>query len=331
MAHRLRQVHRRAGFSKQDRFPLLKLIGVVLYDCRFFIALVSVVYGIDESSCAMSTTRGVKKTDGVKEAEQAWHDAVYRTNTHGAFPYSADDFRMVFEKNQLTPFCEGGWNWWGDARREMLDDVGDVGGLRILDYGCGYGALGMYLSQRGAQVWGFDLSQVAIETANQAAQRYGLPARFEAMDAEELTYADNFFDLVLGFGVLHHVIKYPRAGNHLFRILKPGGRALFHETLWDNPIINLTRRLTSVESEAGDAHLTEQGIREFCREFREVRLEKRHLLYMLKRLAKLPPAEWYAALEPRHFWRLVKTLDKQILRFPPLRRYCGEVIVVLQK
>ena len=208
---------------------------------------------------------------------------------------------------------------------------GDVGGLRILDYGCGYGALGMYLSQRGAQVWGFDLSQVAIETANQAAQRYGLPARFEAMDAEELTYADNFFDLVLGFGVLHHVIKYPRAGNHLFRILKPGGRALFHETLWDNPIINLTRRLTSVESEAGDAHLTEQGIREFCREFREVRLEKRHLLYMLKRLAKLPPAEWYAALEPRPFWRLVKTLDKQILRFPPLRRYCGEVIVVLQK
>lgn len=279
----------------------------------------------------MNVIREAKSSDGIKEAERAWHDAVYRTYAHGAFPDSADDFRMVFEKNQITPFYEGGWSWWGDARREALVAAGDVSGLRVLDYGCGFGALGLYLSQRGAKVWGFDLSHVAIEAANQAAQRYALPAHFEAMDAEGLTYADNSFDLVIGFGVLHHVIKYPLAGSHLFRILRPGGRAIFHETLWDNPIINLARRFTSVDSEAGDACLTDRGIREFCREFSEVRLEKRHLIYMLKRLAKLPPAEWYAALEPRPFWKLVRTLDDQVLRLTPLRRYCGEVIVLLQK
>ena len=118
------------------------------------------------------------------------------------------------------------------------------------------------------------------------------------MDAEELRYADNSFDLAVGFGVLHHVIKYPRAGSQLSRVLSPGGRAVFHETLWDNPLINLARRFTGEHADAGDAHLTDKNIREFFRDFGQVRLEKRHLLYMLKRLAKLPPPDLNAPPRP---------------------------------
>src|SRR5271166_4914581 len=106
------------------------------------------------------------------------------------------------------------------------------------------GRLGMYLALCGAQVWGFDLSGLAIETANEVVCRYGLSAQFEQMDAEELRYADDSFDLAIGFGVLHHVIKYPSDGSQLSRVLSPGGRAVFHETLWDNPLINLVRRFT---------------------------------------------------------------------------------------
>ena len=40
----------------------------------------------------------------------------------------------------------------------MIDALGDVRGKRILDYGCGYGMLGIYLASCGAEVWGFDLS-----------------------------------------------------------------------------------------------------------------------------------------------------------------------------
>ena len=273
----------------------------------------------------------MKSVDCIKQEERAWHDAYYNTYALSVFPNTLEEFRQVFTRSQLSPFCEGGWSWWGDARQEALDFVGDVRGLRVLDYGCGYGGLGIYLSQCGAQVSGFDLSGPAIETANSAAQRYGLAAQFAQMDAEELRYPDGSFDLVVGFGVLHHVIKYPRAGSHLFRVLKPGGKAVFHETLWDNPFINLARRFTLVESEAGDSHLTERSVREFCRDFSQVRLEKRHLLYMAKRLAKHPRTDWFAPLQPRPFWRAIKTLDNQILRFQPLRRYCGEVIVCLQK
>jgi 2-polyprenyl-3-methyl-5-hydroxy-6-metoxy-1,4-benzoquinol methylase len=270
------------------------------------------------------------KAGSVKEAEREWHDVYYKTHALEAYPETPEEFMRQFQRVELTPFCEGGWSWWADPRKEALETVGDVRGLRVLDYGCGFGRLGMYLALCGAQVWGFDLSGEAVITANQVARRYGLSAQFEQMDAEDLRYADRSFDLVIGFGVLHHVIKYPRAGSQLFRVLAPGGRAVFHETLWDNPLINFARRFTSEHADAGDAHLTDKYIREFCRDFSQVRLEKRHLLYMLKRLAKLPYSELGAPINPRPFWRAVKLLDTQILRFPPLRRYCGEVIIYLR-
>lgn len=272
-----------------------------------------------------------RSVDGVKDAEREWHDAHYDAHAAYAYPESLDDFVNVFVKGQISRFCDGGWSWWGDARREALDAIGDVRDLRVLDYGCGYGNLGLYLSRNGAQVWGFDLSQPAIETANRAARRYGLVAEFAQMDADALTYPDEFFDLVVGFGVLHHVIKYPHVDAHLFRVLKRGGRAVFHETLWDNPLINLTRRFTSEHSDAGDAHLTERELRWFCGRFSQVELEKRHLFYMLKRLAKLPRTDWYSELQPRPLWQAVRSLDQQVLRFQPLRHFCGEVIVYLQK
>jgi 2-polyprenyl-3-methyl-5-hydroxy-6-metoxy-1,4-benzoquinol methylase len=269
--------------------------------------------------------------DQIKQAERAWHDSHYATHADYAYPDTVEDFQNIFVNCQISCFCDGGWSWWGDARREMIDALGDVSGLRVLDYGCGYGGLGLYLSLRGARVWGFDLSLPAIETANKAAQRYGLPAEFAQMDAAQLTYPDEFFDLVIGFGVMHHVMKYPGTDSHLLRILKPGARALFHETLWDNPLINFARRFTMVDADAGDRPLTEREIHRYCREFRHVELEKRHMLYMLKRLAKLPAGDWSAPLVPRPFWQALKAMDHGILRFRPLRRYCGEVIVFLQK
>jgi ubiquinone/menaquinone biosynthesis C-methylase UbiE len=65
------------------------------------------------------------------------------------------------------------------------------------------------------------------------------------MDATNLAYPDVFFDLVVGFGVLHRVVKYPQAGAQLLRDVKSGGTAVFHETLWNNPLLNLACRFTT--------------------------------------------------------------------------------------
>jgi 2-polyprenyl-3-methyl-5-hydroxy-6-metoxy-1,4-benzoquinol methylase len=275
--------------------------------------------------------RPMKVEDAVKRAEREWHDADYRQHARQEYPENSSDFIKRFERVDLTPFCEGGWSYWADPRAEAFGDLAVTPGTRVLDYGCGSGKLGMYLSLRGADVSGFDLSVEGVRVANEAAAHYGTAAKFEQMDAEDLHYPDNFFDLVAGFGVLHHVIKYPAAAVQLHRILRPGGRAIFHETLWDNPLINLARRFTTVDGDAGDAHLTESSIYEFCREFREIHLEKRNLIYMLKRFAKLPERDLSAPVRPRPFWRFIKSVDRKLLRFRPLQRYCGEVIVFLEK
>lgn len=289
------------------------------------------VHGGNETGFAMPAVGAASPANRVKEAELEWHDAWARGHARADYPPTLEEFCERFRRVELTNFCDGGRNWWADARKEALEKIGDVRGLRVLDYGCGSGTLGMYLSACGADVWGFDLSGEATKAASEAAQRYGLSAQFEQMDAEALRYPGEFFDLVVGFGVLHHVIKYSGASFHLLRVMKSGARAVFVESLWDNPLINFVRRFTTTDAEAGDAALTEAGLREFSQGFHGLQLEKRHLLYMLKRLAKPPERNLAKPLRKKAFWRWIKSLDERLLRVPQLRRYCGEVIVYLQK
>ena len=85
-----------------------------------------------------------------------------------------------------------------------------IKGRRILDYCCGRGELGVYLAMKGATVYGFDFSEKAIELANFKAKVNDVRVGFEVMDAEQLLYPDGYFDFVIGFDALHHVIVQPR-------------------------------------------------------------------------------------------------------------------------
>jgi 2-polyprenyl-3-methyl-5-hydroxy-6-metoxy-1,4-benzoquinol methylase len=275
----------------------------------------------------MSTEQQTKEE---KSNEQAWHDKWYEEHGAREFPDNLDEFRKLFSRVQLEPFCNGGWAYWGDARTEMMEIIGDVRGLTVLDYGCGTGQLGIYLATQGAKVHGFDLSPKGTECAQWASRKYGLDCSFRALDAEEIDYPDNTFDLAVGFGVLHHVIKYPKAANQLARVLKLGARAVFHETLWDNPLINVARRFTMEDSDAGDAHLTGRSLKEFGDPFAKSEVRKRHILYMLKRFAKLPVRDLSNNLKPRPLWSAIRSIDQILLKLG-LSRFCGEAVVIYTK
>ena len=91
-------------------------------------------------------------------------------------------------------------------------------GERILDLGCGDGALTEKLVALGAQVVGIDSSPDMIA----AARRRGLDARM--MDARSLTF-DGEFDAVFSNAALHWVKDDPDAPiSGAFRALKAGGR-----------------------------------------------------------------------------------------------------------
>ena len=90
-------------------------------------------------------------------------------------------------------------------------------GERILDLGCGDGALTKKIAASGAQVIGVDSSPSMI----QSARKLGIDARL--MSGEELAF-DEEFDAVFSNAALHWMPHQDRVLAGVYRALKPGGR-----------------------------------------------------------------------------------------------------------
>lgn len=128
---------------------------------------------------------------------------------------------------------------------QMRAALGDLTDKRVLEYGCGEGWITSDLARMGANVCAFDISQQAIETAKQHLVSLNLMerCRLAVMPAERLTFDDNYFDVAVGFAIIHH-LELPKALAELHRVLKPGGVAYFAEPLATNPLIQAYRLLT---------------------------------------------------------------------------------------
>jgi ubiquinone/menaquinone biosynthesis C-methylase UbiE len=141
--------------------------------------------------------------------------------------------------------------------------VGDVNGKTVLDFGCGRGIFSMEMLGNGAaKVCGIDISKVYIEDCQRKAQEAGYEEDrhdFRVMDAHQLEFPSQTFDLVVGFGILHH-LDPELALNEIHRVLKPGGRVILQEPLADNPLLKLFRFLTPKARTADERPFTGKDI-----------------------------------------------------------------------
>ncbi len=115
----------------------------------------------------------------------------------------------------------------GEPQPEMvaLEDAGTFR-HRVLDVGCGTGALSLFLASRGHEVLGVDAVDAAIEQARAKASERGLAARFVVGDVL-LTLPDlgERFDAVVDVGFFHALNDEQREGfaRALALVLEPGG------------------------------------------------------------------------------------------------------------
>lgn len=163
----------------------------------------------------------------------------YLTNCHGYEDFVASGGRKV-----------------GPRFVKALSLAGQLRGKRVLDVGCGRGELVIQSAMRGADAWGIDYAEAAVQIAEGALDGAdaALRERMHAvqMDVKALRFEDGYFDTVFMMDVVEHL--YPqelsRAFEELRRVTRPGGRIVLHtspNTLFERTIYpHYSRRINQI-------------------------------------------------------------------------------------
>lgn len=103
--------------------------------------------------------------------------------------------------------------------------IPNTSNFKILDYGCGVGAIDLYYANKGNQILGTDISPDAIEIANKTSKYLKLEdyAKFVDLAKFNCSYKDEEFDLILCNEVLEHLDSDFEILVHLKKMLKKGG------------------------------------------------------------------------------------------------------------
>lgn len=107
--------------------------------------------------------------------------------------------------------------------RQLLDLLGDVAGLRVLDAACGDGYLARVLAARGAAVTGIDLGPRLIERARRRDQEGAIDYRVADL-SKPLPGERGAFDAVTSLLALNDVHDYRGFIATIADLLRPGGR-----------------------------------------------------------------------------------------------------------
>jgi SAM-dependent methyltransferase len=96
-------------------------------------------------------------------------------------------------------------------------------GKRVLEVGVGMGADYLQWLKARAIATGIDMSSESLERARRRCELQGYKSDLRIADAEQLPLADDSFDIVYSYGVMHHSPDPRKCVREALRVLKPGG------------------------------------------------------------------------------------------------------------
>jgi phosphatidylethanolamine/phosphatidyl-N-methylethanolamine N-methyltransferase len=128
------------------------------------------------------------------------------------------------------------------AIQRMEINAGD----HILEVGVGTG-INVPLYPRHCQVTGIDFSAPMLEKARERVEKKGVPGvRLLQMDAADLKFDDNTFDIVYAPYLISVVPDPVKVAAEMRRVCKPGGRIIFlNHFRSENPVLSRAERLIS--------------------------------------------------------------------------------------
>lgn len=217
---------------------------------------------------------------------------------------------------------------------DLADDyayqlLGDVSGKTIVDLGCGGGHHAVRFARQGATVRAFDLSWANVQAAQRNARENSLQEQVIVgqMAAEQLACPDESVDLVFGHSILHHT-DLALTRYQVYRILKPGGRAVFLEPLDHNPFIRIFRQRTPSRRTPSEKPLRLEDALVFGEPFSSVR----HSEFYLLALAAFVLLPFQSTKLFQMVLRRLARMDRVLLaRWPVLGRYAWVIVMRLIK
>ena len=107
----------------------------------------------------------------------------------------------------------------------LMETVGEVRGLALLDAGCGEGTVARMLASQGAQVTGMDISPnlIALACETETQNQLGITYLVHDLDQPLPEYA-GMFDLVVSNLAINDVADYQGFVRTASSVIKPGGR-----------------------------------------------------------------------------------------------------------
>jgi cyclopropane-fatty-acyl-phospholipid synthase len=155
-----------------------------------------------------------------------------------AYHYDVSNaFYALWLDREMVYTCAYCTDWDNDIDRMQQDKLEMIcrklrlkPGERLLDIGCGWGALSCYAAQHfGVMAYGVTLSEQQVAYANEKIRRLGLQDRVR-IELKDYSTVEGEFDKVAAIGIQEHIgiDNYPTYYNTVKRVLKRDGLFLHH-------------------------------------------------------------------------------------------------------
>ena len=149
---------------------------------------------------------------------------------------SARLFRAIAYRDATVPHAARSDDWYDDSVQRFLDRFGgklEFAGRRVLDVGCGTGALCVEAARAGAtEVVGVDLPPMATRVDDDVAGR----VRFVETAGDLSELGDEEFDLVISKDAMEHYDDPEAVVRSMAARVRPGGEiAIGFGPLWRSP------------------------------------------------------------------------------------------------